>query len=185
MPRIVADFRKPQSCEQGGGCVVRCTFLQFRCHLPLCSHLSHFCCFWIRLLTLPACPLLALRVLAVNLLSGLKVRLRAQTAAVHFDPPEISAEARTRVPGLAASGAAEAGAAEGGAGEEKGATSASWYLFSSFAFPFLSSFLFLLLPLPFISARRKFPRSSQLRSTKQQTATEELNARGKSQENHR
>ena len=185
MPRIVADFRKPRSCEQGGGCVVRCTFLQFRCHLPLCSHLSHFCCFWIRLLTLPACPLLALRVLAVNLLSGLKVRLRAQTAAVHFDPPEISAEARTRVPGLAASGAAEAGAAEGGAGEEKGATSASCYLFSSFAFPFLSSFLFLLLPLPFISARRKFPRSSQLRSTKQQTATEELNARGKSQENHR
>ena len=134
MPRIVADFRKPQSCEQEGGCVVRCTFLQFGCHLPLCSHLSHFCCFWIRLLTLPACPLLALRVLAVNLLSGLKVRLRAQTDAVHFDPPEISAEARTRVPGLAASGAAEAGAAEGGAGEEKGATSASCSLSSSFAF---------------------------------------------------
>ena len=182
MPRIVADFRKPQSCEQGGGCVVPYTFLQFRCRLPLCSHLSHFCCFWIRLLTLPACPLLALRVLAADFLSGLKVRLRAQSAAVHFDPPEISAEARTRVPGLAASGAAEAGAAEGGAGEEKGASSASC---SSFALPFLSSFLFLLLPLPLISARRKFPRSSHLRSAKQQTATEELNARGKSQESNR
>ena len=118
-------------------------------------------------------------------LSEFGIRLRAQTDDVHFDPQEISAQVESWVPGLAASGAAEAGAAEGGAGEEKGASSASCYLFSSFAFPFLSSFLFLLLPLPFISARRKFPRSSQLRSAKQQTATEELNARGKSQESHR
>ena len=118
-------------------------------------------------------------------LSEFGIRLRARTDDVHFDPPEISAEARTRVPGLAASGAAEAGAAEGGAGEKKGKACAS----SRFSVPLLLHLPFFSLPSSCPSLRRVSLRNGGSATApileREQIATEGTSKGGRSLKNCR